>query len=157
MSLWYACKCKICEKEYSVEYYSSKESERFYCKDCLPLLQKKKRKEYFNNSQIETSNMKRIIAVFSFTDQGARDKAFKLIHEHKEAKNVKSYNNKIETDKSIYTLYVHGTQMNGVRFHEAHVNDLFSVRYVNHIKQGLTQQRDMNSRIYYFMSDDELE
>lgn len=98
--------------------------------------------------------MKRQIAVFSFTDQGARDKTFKLIHERNEAENIETYKNKIETDKSIYSLYMYGAQMNGIRFHEAHVNDLFTVRYVNHIKQGLDQRRDMNSSIHYFMSDD---
>lgn len=98
--------------------------------------------------------MKRQIAVFSHTDQGARDKAFKLIYERGEAENIEVYKNKIETDKSIYALYLHGTQLNGIRFQEAHINDLFTIRYVNHIKQSLNQYRDMNSRIHYFMSDD---
>lgn len=98
--------------------------------------------------------MKRVVAVFSFTEQGARDKAFKIIRERMEAEVVEYHKNKIETENSIYNLYKHGTQMNGIRFHEAHINDLFTARYVNHIKQGLSQQRDTNSKIHYFMSDD---
>lgn len=47
MSMWYACTCKICEKEYAVECYSSTKSEQEYCKECLQLLQLKKREKYF--------------------------------------------------------------------------------------------------------------
>lgn len=98
--------------------------------------------------------MKRSIAVFSFTIEGARSKAWKLIGESVFETVGETI---IETDKAVYRLYPHGTQMNGIRFHEAHVNDLFTVRYVNHIKQGLDQRRDMNSKTHYFMSDDEIE
>lgn len=98
--------------------------------------------------------MKRIIAVFSYTNRGARDKAEKIMHERLDDESFNVYGDSIETNKSIYKLYEHGTQMNGIRFHEVHINDLFSVRYVSHIKQGLMQQRDMNSKIHYFMSDD---
>lgn len=104
--------------------------------------------------------MKREIAVFSFTIDGARDKALKLIgedtviEERMKLESGESPRVELETNKAIYRLYPHGTQMNGIRFHETHINDLFTVRYVNHIKQGLDQRRDMNSSIHYFMSDD---
>lgn len=53
MSLWYACTCKICEKDYSVECYSSTKSERECCKECLLLQQQKKREEYFSSKNVK--------------------------------------------------------------------------------------------------------
>lgn len=41
MSLSYACVCKVCE------YYTSKERERQYCKECLQRLQIQKREKHF--------------------------------------------------------------------------------------------------------------
>lgn len=98
-------------------------------------------------------SQKEVIAVFSFTVDGARDKALKLIDVDEQRLLLRN-KNIIETDKAIYRLYPHGTQINGIRFHEAYVNDLFTVRYVRHIKQGLSPESHYHYGVHYFMSDD---
>lgn len=104
-----------------------------------------------------TSN--REIAIFSFTLEDGKNKAMKLIGERGEkvlSRSISSdMTSTIETVSSTYTVYKYGHQMNGIRFNEAHVNDLFTVRYALHISQGLQPLRDMNSTVHYFSGDGE--